>query len=373
MHEQEMVIRGGSVVTALGLVETDLWVENGKIQRWGRDTLKKKGNAKMPIEIDATGMYLLPGFVTLAPGSGLQRITGVHYLQAMRKMVQSGCTSFVDILAPEAWMNRSQVNYLQSSHYNSLIDYVWHIGLETSRFTPSEVLEWCRQGYTAFHLTVRDKGDISTIDWETISQVLTSYRAMIHLHLPKKGLNGKNEREEFRNRWLETTRYWKIRTVVEHHLPISGSDEVDLFYHLFLLGGDQTERGLRTLYQHWYGNYPIAASIQDIHVDNRRPWCKGEEMLSLLVRLASRNVAKAVGLYPRKGTLAPGADADILFLKKDIWLTKHDLSTILKFSEIDLPTSVMSNGKWIYRDMTFIPSVGMGRCLCGTKPYSYVI
>lgn len=372
MHE-ETVIRGGTVVTALGLVETDLWIANGKIWRWGRDTLKKKRNAKMPIEIDATGMYLLPGFISFESGSPLQRTTGDQYLQAMRKLVKSGCTSFVDKLAVETWMNHSQLRYLQSCHYNSLIDYVWQIGLDAARLTPGEVMKWCRQGYTSIHLTVQHKGNISTIDWETISSALTSYRTMLHLHLPPKGINGKNEREEIRNRWLDITRSWKLRTVVEQHHPVGGWELADPFYQLFLLGTEQTDRGMRTLYHKWYGTCPVAASIQDIVIDNRRQWCDREELLSLLVRLASRNVAKAVGLYPRKGTLAPGADADIIFLNKEIWLTKRDLSTILKFSEIDLPTSVMSNGKWIYRDMSFIPTVGMGRCLSGTRPYSYVI
>jgi dihydroorotase-like cyclic amidohydrolase len=374
MQQQETVIRGGTVVTALGLVETDLWLVNGKIHRWGRDTLrKKKDKASMPIEIDATGMYLLPGFVTIATSSQLQRKAPTGYLQEMRQLVRRGSTSFVDVLTPESWMDPSQVMYLQTSHYNSLIDYVWQVGLECSRFTADEALKWSRLGYSTIHLTVRDQSDISTLDWETISHVLTSYRTMLHLHLPQRGTIGRNEREEIRYKWMTKMSTWKIRSIMTNHLPVIGAEKVDPYYHLFLLNGAHTERGLQTLYRQWYDSCPIAASLQDIHLDRRRKWCSPEELLILLVRLSSQNVAKAVGLYPRKGTLAPGADADIVFLNKEIWLTKCDLSTILNFSDFHLPTSVMSNGKWILEDNRFIPTVGMGRCLIGTKPYSYVI
>jgi cytosine/adenosine deaminase-related metal-dependent hydrolase len=130
---------------------------------------------------------------------------------------------------------------------------------------------------------------------------------------------------------------------------------------------------MRLLHSKWYDPCPVAARIQDVRVEYRRKWCKQEELLCLLVRLAAKNAAKVVGLYPQKGILAPGADADIVFLKKENWLTKIDLSTILNFSEWLLPTSVMSNGKWIYRDLRFTPKIGTGRYLRDTKPYSFVI
>jgi dihydropyrimidinase len=39
--------------------------------------------------------------------------------------------------------------------------------------------------------------------------------------------------------------------------------------------------------------------------------------MSRLVELTSTNAAKAYGLYPRKGTLRPGADADVIVMPRD--------------------------------------------------------
>lgn len=41
---------------------------------------------------------------------------------------------------------------------------------------------------------------------------------------------------------------------------------------------------------------------------------KGRLTLERFVQVTSANVAKIFGLYPRKGTLLPGSDADIILI-----------------------------------------------------------
>ena len=43
-----------------------------------------------------------------------------------------------------------------------------------------------------------------------------------------------------------------------------------------------------------------------------------------VVRVGAENTARVVGLYPRKGVLAPGADADVVIVDPDLEATVDD-------------------------------------------------
>ncbi|MGG4494579.1 amidohydrolase family protein [Brevibacillus reuszeri] len=375
MSQQGLVIRGGSIVTSQGIKQADVWISQGKIIRIAKDVLSKTWQSKTAsfTEVDANDMYLLPGLLLLSDQS-LYKIREMQpYIDAIRNMVRLGCTSLVDVFNLDRWMSTSQMNYQQTQHYNSLIDYGWHIGIKASDLRNQDVAKWGKRGYTAIHITIRSPEEISSLNWETISGVHTSYKTIFHLHIPPEASVKKDRRDQILQKWIDVTRYWKIRTVLPDPTFLFDIKQYDPFYHVFWLSKDWTDQALRHMSRHWYEMWPVAAPLHEVQFDYRRRWCTPEEMLCLLVRLTSTNVAKVLGLYPRKGCLTLGADADIVFLKKENWLTKHDLSTILNFSEIFFPTSVMSNGKWIYRNGEFFSTIGMGRCIRDLKPYTYVI
>ncbi|MFD2371753.1 dihydroorotate dehydrogenase [Brevibacillus sp. GCM10020057] len=371
MVREEIVIRGGKIVTPFYVKEADIWIANGKITRVAKDTMPKISLTKPPVELDATGMYLLPGFIAI-PDSPIYRVKERNqYMSCIQNFIKRGCTSLVDTFDPEAWMNDSQIRYQQTAHFNSMIDYVWHVGIDARQLGGGEAARWFHSGYPSLLIRMRDEEDFSSINWETISRLHTSNKTILHLHVPP-GSMAKEQRERLLQLWLTATRYWKLRTVLTDSTARYDLD-TDSYYHIFRLSREWTERAMRQMHRHWFRNLPYIAPLHDIQFDVRRSWCSDEELLCLIVRLASANVAKAVGLYPAKGALLPGSDADIVFLKTENWLTKFDVSTILNFSETHLPTSVMSNGRWIYRDMRFCSSIGMGRRLFDTRPYSYVI
>ncbi|UYZ11750.1 amidohydrolase family protein [Brevibacillus sp. WF146] len=373
MRQEEVVIRGGSVVTSYGVVEADVWISGGTIRRIAKDSLPReaKGTAR-PNEIDASGMYLLPGFVAMPerPHGRIRRLP--EYLDAIRLLIRQGYTCLVDTLQPEAWMDHPQVRYQTAMHFNNLIDYTWQVELPASRLNGETVRRWCSEGYRLLRVVVRRPEELFRMDWETISPLLTSYKVMLQLRVPKEaGLNGE-ERLRLHRQWLSLCRCWQIRTWVDGEALLT-FEEVDPYYHVFRLRGEHCERALRHLAGHWFRSLPVIAALDEVQVNLRRREWDPESLLCLLVRVASTNAAKAAGLYPRKGCIIPGADADILFLKKEHWLTKFVLSTILNLSDFLLPTSVMSKGKWLYRNQCFASTIGMGRCLLDIKPYNYVI
>lgn len=369
-------IRNGTIITAHGSVEADVWVCGGKIRRVARDTLFKwpleSSAADRVTVIDATDMYLLPGFIVLTE-LPLGTIRAVRdYVALIRQLVRYGYTFMHDTLHVEGWMIESQVQYLKAPHYNNLIDYSIGISLEAIHLQADKVRSLCQQNFRLFTILVRRPEDLRLIPWDELTSLHSQYRFSLHLQLPEDARISKDERVELLKAWMRMCRKAKVRSCIPAVDPYELTEQ-EPFYLVTRLKGEKAGRVMEHIARYPHRTLAAFAGLTDIIVDVRRRKWSLDELLSMVVRLASTNIAKAIGVYPRKGCLAPGADADILFLKKEDLLTKLDLSTILKLSEHHLPASVMSNGRWIYREDSFAPTIGMGRCLQDAKPYNYVI
>ncbi|MBD3306779.1 dihydropyrimidinase [candidate division KSB3 bacterium] len=105
--------------------------------------------------------------------------------------------------------------------------------------------------------------------------------------------------------------------------------------------------------------------------------CTGRISLNRFVDLMSTAPAKLFGLYPQKGTIAPGSDADLLLVHP----TKETLiSAITHHSRVDyslyegrrvkgVPEMVFSRGELIVEQGNFIGKPGRGRFV-QRRPYS---
>jgi dihydropyrimidinase len=102
---------------------------------------------------------------------------------------------------------------------------------------------------------------------------------------------------------------------------------------------------------------------------------KGRLSLSRLVEVLSTNVAKLFGLYPRKGTIAVGSDADIVVF--DPALTRTVTAEMLK-SNADYsvyegwevtgwPVCTISRGDVVYADGQVTGAAGRGRIVPRTR------
>jgi dihydropyrimidinase len=87
------------------------------------------------------------------------------------------------------------------------------------------------------------------------------------------------------------------------------------------------------------------------------------------VELTSTNVAKLFGLYPRKGTIAPGADADIVVWDPDLTVTatqanRHGNVDYTPYEGMTFhggPAQVYIRGALAFRDGEVIAEAGSGR------------
>jgi dihydropyrimidinase len=87
------------------------------------------------------------------------------------------------------------------------------------------------------------------------------------------------------------------------------------------------------------------------------------------VALLSTNQARVHGMHPRKGTLTPGADADIVVWDPELQLTmtagnRHgnvDHSPWEGFEATGAPASVYRRGELAYQDGEVVAGPGSGR------------
>ncbi|MEJ8544850.1 amidohydrolase family protein [Brevibacillus borstelensis] len=373
MAMEEMVIRNGTVVTASGIVEADIWIEGGKIKRVAKDRLSSyRKNGQPPQEWDAAGMYILPGFLSL-PDKAFTKIRSPQdYLSAVRSLVAFGYTSMADLLQIDSWKKPDQWCYQAAVHYNNVIDYTIVVEIPARQMTHGLIRQLCAEGYRSIRMTVHKPEEIFRLEWETFSPLLASYKVLLTLHIPDDTGITREEKRNILRHWLRHCRVWHIRTWVKADWTLA-VEAPHSFYHLYQIKGMAVDHALRLLHEQPFRPLAVMASLEAVQVDLKRKRWQEAELLRLLVKLCSTNTAKALGLYPRKGCIVPGADADLLFLKKEQLLTKFDLYTILNFSELRLPTSVMSNGKWIFAQQEYAATIGMGRCHRDIKPYNFVM
>ncbi len=97
----------------------------------------------------------------------------------------------------------------------------------------------------------------------------------------------------------------------------------------------------------------------------------GRLSLSEFVELSSTAAARRYGLYPRKGALAPGADADLVLFdpQREVTLTAERLHQNCDYTPYEgmqvkgWPRTVISRGEVIVRDEVFIGREGRGEFL----------
>jgi dihydropyrimidinase len=98
---------------------------------------------------------------------------------------------------------------------------------------------------------------------------------------------------------------------------------------------------------------------------------RGRLSLNQFVEVTSTAAAKLFGLYPKKGTIAPGADADLVLFdpNREVSIAAEALHQNCDYTPYEgmrvkgWPQTVLSRGEIILRDGQFIGSEGRGHYL----------
>ncbi|MCK1995089.1 dihydropyrimidinase [Peribacillus muralis] len=102
---------------------------------------------------------------------------------------------------------------------------------------------------------------------------------------------------------------------------------------------------------------------------------KGRITLNQFVDLTSTRAAKLFGLFPKKGTIAVGSDADIVIFDPEVERTLSvdthhmavDYNAFEGMSVTGEPVSVLSRGEFVIKDKLFVGEAGNGQFLKRAK------
>lgn len=373
--EETLILKGGTIINGYQTLQADLTISHQQIRSVTPDwKLLNKRAVHQPKPhqiIDVSGFYILPGFIAMRQQSN-RLLQGEHSLaQQIRPLIERGITSYMDVMPLDSWQGLDRLRHLLSGYQESPLDYAVRIALSAESFTYPTVKALSRASFQWLEIELHSAKQLDLIDWDNLYPYLSFHRLALALSLSREQGLPPAIRESLTNDWIQACRYGNIRTLVQEQSRAKNREND--FYQLRQLSGKALVDHLNVYKHNWYAQYPVVASMEDWKEPIATKDWTAEQLLHLLVRLGSMNVAKAVGVYPRKGSITPGADADLLLVEKSEWLTKFERSTILEISEICLPTYVMSNGHWEYLFGKHVHQQRTGQLLRSLKPYNYAI
>jgi allantoinase len=139
---------------------------------------------------------------------------------------------------------------------------------------------------------------------------------------------------------------------------------------------DEKEKGLEDIWKAWGGISGLQSMLPALISEGVH---KRGLTLPSLVKMLSANPARLFGLYPQKGAILPGSDADfvVVDLEKEWTLTadqlfyknKHSAYTGYVFKGSVERTLV--RGVTVFADGQIQVQPGFGKLLCRSYPYSY--
>ncbi len=139
---------------------------------------------------------------------------------------------------------------------------------------------------------------------------------------------------------------------------------------------EEKEKGMNNIWKAWGGISGIQTMLPALLTEGVH---KRGLALPALVKLLSANPARLFGLYPQKGAILPGADADLVVvdLNKEWMLTADQLfyknkhSAYIGYSFKGKVERTLVRGETVYQDGQIKVQPGFGRLLRRSQRYAF--
>lgn len=451
-----LLIKGGEIVTAADRVVGDVWCDDGRIVAIGANLERRAAGDEV---IDASGQYVLPGF--LDPHVHMElpfmgKVSADDFESGTASGVAGGTTSIIDFCIPgpqESLLHALEIWQERAS--KAVADYTFHMAItgwgDKTAAEMREVVE--RHGITSFKVFMAYKGALmlddaalyqvmqqaaklgavvtvhaengdavfalqkelvaagklgpefhpvsrpSAVEGEATGRALMMARLhgttayIVHMTckesmhaLERAKLDGQHCYGETCPQYLllddsvfakpdfEGSAYVMSPPIRPGHL---GHHDA-LWYALGngMLDSIGTDHCPFTMEQKRMGREDFtkipngAAGIEDrLQLMYTYGVCQGRFDLQRMVALGSTNPARIFGLYPRKGAIAVGADADLVIYDPKVQGTRSakthhsrgDRSIFEGFKVQGAPTRVIVGGRVQYADGKLDVKRGAGR------------
>lgn len=189
--------------------------------------------------------------------------------------------------------------------------------------------------------------------------------------------------------FFDQTDFEEIGPALKCAPPIRSRDQVEALWQEVLSGKvdtigsdhspcnwEEKEKGLENIWKAWGGISGIQSMLPALLTAGFH--ARGMD-LTQLVRLTSSNPARLFGLYPQKGSIFPGSDADLVVVDLDrewkltidqlFYRNRHSAYVGRKFRGVVLRTFVRGNE--VYRDGKILAKPGFGQLVKRQYPYEF--
>jgi allantoinase len=405
LHNYDLVIKNGYIVTENAIYRADLGISNGKIAEISASVSAGKS---VGVTVDAAGMYILPGLIDAhvhlnEPG----RVEWEGFRSGSRSLAAGGVTTFFDMplnshpptttcdafeLKQQLAMQKSAVHFklwgglvpgnlehLKTLHDKGVIgfkafmsnsstddfkasdDATLFAGMQKIAELGSILAVHAESEVITRHLTkaMLEKGILTARAYagsrpveseiEAVQKVLAYAKVtgckihIVHVSSRKVIQIIQNAKREQVDVTVETCPHYLALTVddLENIGPIAkcapplrDPEEVELMWEAFkngeidTIGSDHSpappDMKTGNIFEAWGG---ISGAQSTLNVLLEEGYFKRNVPLETIVRLTSANPAKRFNLYPGKGSLTVGSDADftVVDLNQSFYLQRESL------------------------------------------------
>lgn len=318
-----LLLKGGTLVSPSRIQVSDLLVQDGKIKLI-KDKILPKPDVE---ERDASGFYILPGIIDLN-GNYPEESFGFKASKSREEWFrQLACRGVTTI---------GQLNASSQAGESPLMDYVSIGRVDVHDLMPHALLAARQKGIRTLWVDI--SGDDSSIDFQRLADCIGG-RMRILLYGAEMSRRKLDEWKEFKERFQLPIGIWLAEEEISAFRQLVSWWKGPVFASLSLLL-EQTanrpkigpEHSLCCQVSGVFSHRHALSEEDEMHLVQSKRKRLGQDLpflelagmfeddecfLRQFVKWTAANPAKTVGIYPQKGSLAAGSDADLLLLSKE--------------------------------------------------------